>query len=158
MLLFIRRPLSSHMVTGAVPYAETLWYHGLMRQGIHRSFTPVWRWLCLTYVCLGVVIMVGHVRLGVWLPGVVPETVWGLVWLVCAAGTWQGKYASVRGSLSILAPALSMTSYGFDFAIGVFSPPSASPTESLVDLAHCVMWGAVCMLVNIVTRLDQPRS
>lgn len=145
------------MAAGAVPYAETLWYHGLMRQGVHRSLTPVWRWLCLTYVCLGVATMVGCAHHGSWLPGVVPETVWGLVWLVCAAGTWQGKYASVRGSLSILAPALSTTSYGLDFVIGVFRLPSASATN-LAYLAHCIMWGSVCMLVNTITRLDQPRS
>lgn len=146
------------MAAGAVPYAETLWYHGLMRQGIHRSFTPVWRWLCLTYVCLGVATMAGHVHLGVWLPGVVPETVWGLVWLTCAAGTWQGRRASVRGSLSILAPALSATSYGLDFVLGVLSPSLTPPADSLVDLAHCVMWVSVCVLINTITRLDQPRS
>lgn len=146
------------MAAGAVPRAETLWYNGTMRQGIHRSFTPVWRWLCLTYTCLGVTTMFGQVHLGVWLPGVVPETVWGLVWLVCAVGTWQGRYASVRGSLSILAPALSMTSYGLDFAIGVLGLSPALPTESLAALAHCVGWGSVCMLINIITRLDQPRS
>lgn len=146
------------MAAGAVPHAETLWYHGLMRQDIHRSFTPVWRWLCLTYTCLGVTTVVGRVHLGLWLPGVIPETVWGLVWLVCAAGAWQGRYASVRGSLSILAPALSMLSYGLDFAIGALSLPPTSPTENLENLAHCVMWGSVCMLINTVTRLDQPRS
>ena len=128
-----------------------------MRQGIHRSFTPVWRWLCLTYTCLGVATMVGCVHLGVWLPSVVPEMVWGLVWLACAAGTWQGKYTSVRGSLSILAPALSMTSYGLDFVIGALSF-SSTPTGSLVDLAHCVMWGSVCKLINTITQLDSPRS
>lgn len=146
------------MAAGAVPHAETLWYHGFMRQGIHRSLTPIWRWLCLTYVCLGVATMAGRVHLGVWLPGVVPETVWGLIWLVCAAGTWQGKYASVRGSLSILAPALCMMSYGLDFVIGALSLPLALPTESLEDLAHCVMWGSVCGLVSTITRLDQPRG
>lgn len=158
MLLLIQRPLSSRMAAGAIPYAETLWYHGLVRRDIHSSFTPIWRWLCLTYVCLGVATMAGRVHLGVWLPGVVPETVWGLVWLVCAAGTWQGKYPSVRGSLSILAPALSMTSYGLDFGSDVFSLPMTPPAESLVNLAHCVMWGSVCMLINIITRLDQPRG
>lgn len=129
-----------------------------MRQGIHRSLAPVWRWLCLTYTCLGVSTMVGRVHLGVWLPGVVPETVWGLVWLACAAGTWQAKYASVRGSLSILAPALSMTSYGLDFTLGMLSPPPVPPMVSITALAHCAMWGSVCMLINTVTRLDQPKS
>lgn len=158
MLLFIQRPLSSHMAAGAVPHAETPWYNGAMRQGIHHSLAPIWRWLCLTYICLGVTTWAGRVHLGVWLPGVVPETVWALTWLVCAAGTWQGKYASVRGSLSILAPALSMTSYGLDFVIGVISPSPASPAEGLVSLAHCVMWGSICMLINTITRLDQPRN
>ena len=144
------------MAAGAVPHAETPWYNGAVHQGIHRSLAPVWRCLCLTYVCLGVATMVGRVHLGVWLPGVVPETVWGLVWLVCAAGTWQGKYASVRGSLSILAPALSMTSYGLDSVFDVFTVPPM-PGGGVRDLAHCVMWGSVCMLVHAVTRLDQPR-
>lgn len=129
-----------------------------MRQDSHRSFTPVWWWLSLTYTCLGVITVAGRVHLGIWLPGVVPEPIWGLVWLACAAGTWQERYASVRGSLSILAPALSMTSYGLDFVISVFSPSPASPAESLVDLAHWVLWGSVCVLVNTITRLDQPRS
>ena len=128
-----------------------------MRQSIRRSFASVWRWLCLTYASLGVVIMVGRVRLGVWLPSTVPETGWGLIWLVCAAGTWQGKYTSVRGSLSILAPALSMMSYGFDFGIDMLSPSPAS-IVGLADLARCVMWGSICMLIHIITRLDQPRG
>lgn len=145
------------MMAGAVPHAETLWYHGLMRQGTHRSSTRVWWWLCLTYASQGVAIMIGRVHLGVWLPGAVPETVWGLVWLVCAAGTWQGKYTSVRGSLSILAPALSMMSYGLDFVIDMLSLFPA-PTVGLVDLAHCMMWGSVCMLINTITRLDQLRG
>ena len=145
------------MAAGAVSHAEMLWYHGLMRHGIHSSFTPVWRWLCLTYVCLGVAILVGRIHLGIWLPGLVPEPVWALVWLVCAAGTWQGKYAAVRGSLSILAPALSMTSYGLDFVFDMF-PVSPMPDGGTGDLAHCVMWGSVCMLIHTVTRLDQPRS
>ena len=102
--------------------------------------------------------MVGRLHLGVWLPGVVPELMWGSVWLVCAAGTWQGRYTSVRGALSILAPALSMTSFGLDFAIDVLSGPSVLLAGSLVDLAHCVLWGSVCMLVNTITRLDSPRS
>lgn len=153
----IQRSLSSHMATGAVSHAETLWYHGHMRQSIHRFFTPVWRWLCLTYACLGVTVMTGRVHLGVWLPGAVPETAWGLVWLVCAAGAWQGKYTSVRGSLSILAPALSMMSYGLDFVTDMLSL-SLAPIVSLTDLAHCVMWGSICMLINTITRLDQPGS
>lgn len=146
------------MAAGVVPHAETLWYHWCMRRGIHRSFTPIWRWLCLTYVCLGVATMAGRVHLGAWLPGVVPETAWGLAWLVCAVGTWQGRYASVRGSLSILAPALSTTSYGLDFVIGMVSLPPTLPAESLENLAHCVMWGSVCMLIHTITLLDQPRS
>ena len=127
-----------------------------MRHVIHSSFTLVWRWLCLVYVCLGIATVVGCFRLGDWLPGVVPEMVWGLVWLVCAAGTWQEKYASVRGSLSILAPALSMMSYGLDFVIGVLGSPSALPTESIAALAHCIAWGSICMLIHTITRLDQP--
>nr|DAJ69150.1 MAG TPA: hypothetical protein [Caudoviricetes sp.] len=129
-----------------------------MRQGIHHSLTPLWRWLCLTYVCLGIVIMLGRVHLGAWLPGVVPETVWGLMWLICAIGTWQERRTSVRGSLSILAPALSMTSYGLDFVIGMLGDPSAPPPVIVTALAHCVMWGSVCMLINTITRLDQPES
>lgn len=128
-----------------------------MPHGIHSSFTPVWRWLCLTYVCLGVATLGGRMHLGVWLPGLVPEPVWGLVWLVCAAGTWQGKYATVRGSLSILAPALSMTSFGLDFVFDMFTVPPM-PDGGINDLAHCVMWASVCMLIHTVTRLDQPRS
>lgn len=128
-----------------------------MRHGIHSSFTPVWRRLCLVYVCLGVTTLVGHFHLGVWLPSTLPEPVWALIWLGCAAGTWQGKYASVRGSLSILAPALSMASYAIDFLLDQFTLP-APPDGGLVDLAHCVMWGSVCMLIHTLTRLDQPRS
>lgn len=128
-----------------------------MRRSIHSSFTPVWRWLCLTYVCLGVAILAGRMHFGVWLPGLVPEPVWALVWLVCAAGTWQEKYAAVRGSLSILAPALSMTSYGLDFLLDQFAAPPP-PAGGLADLARCVMWGSICMLIHTVTCLDQPRS
>ena len=128
-----------------------------MRQGIHRSFTPVWRWLCLIYVCLGITIMTGRMHLGTRLPGVVPEMVWGLVWLVCAAGTWQGRYASVRGSLSILAPALSTISYATDFLLDqLISPPLLD--GGLAVLASCVMWGSVCALIHTITQLDQPRS
>ena len=129
-----------------------------MHQDTRRSVTPAWQWLCLIYTCLGVAIMLGHVHLGVWLPGVIPEIVWGLVWLVCAAGTWQGKYTSVRGSLSILAPALSATSYSIDFVIRVVSTPPMPPVESVMTLTHCVLWGSVCALVNTITRLDQPGS
>lgn len=128
-----------------------------MRQGIHCSFTPFWRWLCLIYVCLGVTTMTGHVHLGTWLPGVVPETVWGLVWLVCAVGTWQGGYVSVRGSLSILAPALSTISYAIDFLLDQLIPPPLLD-EGPATLALCVMWGSVCALIHTITRLDQPRS
>lgn len=127
-----------------------------MRHGIHSSFTPVWRWLCLVYVCLGTATLVGHFHPGTWLPGVLPEAVWSLVWLGCAAGTWQGKYASARGSLSILAPALSTASYATDFLLAQLAGPP--PDGGFVDLAHCVMWGSICMLIHTITRLDQPRD
>ncbi len=145
------------MATGAVSCTETAWYHCPVHHGIHRSLAPAWRWLCLVYAALGVVVMTGHVHLGVRLPGLVPEMVWGLVWLVCAAGTWQDEYASVRGSLSILAPALSTVSYGLDVVLTVFGPPAPRP-PAVVSLAHCVMWAGVCMLIHTITRLDQPRD
>lgn len=99
-----------------------------MRRTIHSSFTPVWRWLCLVYVCLG-----------------------------CAAGTWQGAYTSVRWSLSILAPALSLASYAVDFLFDQFVAPPL-PDGGVVTLAYCAMWGSVCMLIHTITRLDQPRN
>lgn len=128
-----------------------------MRHGIHSSFTPVWRWLCLVYVCLGVATLVGHFHLGARLPNILPEFVWALVWLGCAAGTWQEKYTSVRGSLSILAPALSTASYAIDFLFDQFVLPP-SPNGGLADLAHAVMWGSICMLIHHITQLDQPSS
>lgn len=128
-----------------------------MRHSIHSFFTPVWRWLCLVYVCLGAATLVGHFHLGVWLPNTLPESVWAIIWLGCAAGTWQGKYTSVRGSLSILAPALSMVSYAIDFLLDQFIVPPAS-NGGIVDLAHCIMWGSICMLIHTITRLDHPRS
>lgn len=128
-----------------------------MRQGIHRSFTPFWRWLCLVYVCVGAVTLVGCFHLGTRLPNVLPEPIWALVWFGCAAGTWQETHPSVRGSLSILAPALSMASYAIDFLFDQFaaSPPSG---WWAVDLARCVMWGSVCALIHTITQLDQPRN
>lgn len=128
-----------------------------MRHGVHGSFTPIWRWLCLVYVCLGVITLVGRFHLGVRLPNVLPEPVWALVWLGCAAGTWQETYTSVRGSLSILAPALSAASYAVDFLFDQFVAPPL-PDGGVVDLAHCAMWGSVCMLIHAITRLDQPRN
>ena len=118
------------MATGAVSYIEMMWYHCPVYQGIHRSIAPIWRWLCLTYAALGIITPVGRIHLGVWLPG--------LMWLVCAAGTWQDKCVSVRGSLSILAPALAAVSYGRDFVITAFDP-AAPPLKCAVNLTHCML-------------------
>ena len=106
------------------------------------------------YVRLSVITLVGHFHLGDWLPDVLPEFVWALVRLGCAAGTWQETCTSVRGSLSIFAPALPAASHAIDFLLDQFAAPL--PGGGLVDPAHCVMRGSVRMLMHTVTRLDQP--
>ena len=128
-----------------------------MQDNVHRSFTPVWRWLCLIYMCLGVAVLTEGVHIGVWLPVHVPSELWGVMWLVCAAGTWQGRYAGVRGACSILPPAVSMLSYAADWLI-VTAKPGPQPCGDLTNLSQAVLWGGVCMLVATVTKLDAPRD
>lgn len=128
-----------------------------MRHGIHSSFTPVRRWLCLVHVRLGIVTPVGRFHPGAWPPGALPEPVRALLRLGCAAGTRRGRCTSVRGSLSILAPAPSTTSCAIDVLLDRFILPPL-PDGGLVDPAHCVMRGSVRMPVRTPTRLDRPRG
>lgn len=126
-----------------------------MQSNVHRSFTPVWRWLCLIYVCLGAAVLTEGVHLGVWLPVHTPPELWGLVWLVCSAGTWQGRFAIVRGACSILPPAVSMFSYATDWLIAA-AVPGPQPCGDLADLSQAVLWGGACMVVATLTKLDSP--
>ena len=128
-----------------------------MQSNVHRSFTPVWRWLCLAYVCLGVVVLTGGLRLGVWLPGHLPSELCGLIWLMCAAGTWQGGFSGVRGACAILPPAVSTLSYAADWLF-VVTAQGSQPGGDLTDLSQAVLWGSVCMMIAALTRLDGPRG
>ena len=128
-----------------------------MQSNVHRSFTPAWRWLCLTYVSIGVAVLTDGLRLGVWLPIHVPSQLWGLVWLACGAGTWQGRCAGVRGACSILPPAVSTFSYAADWLVASVGP-GPQPCGGLTNLSQVVLWGSVCMVVAALTRLDAPRD